>query len=371
MKKICGIVAEYNPFHNGHQYQIQQTKKLLDYDVLIVIMSGNFVQRGEPAILPKWQRAEAAIQNGADLVVELPYFYATQSASQFAHGAISILKHLQITHLSFGSECGNLENLQEIADTAVNPDHLHVAMDTGMSYPQSYRLLTTDMYPNDILAVSYLKELKNTSIAPILIPRTNAYNDTHLEAICSANAIRLALQNKEDVSLATPMAETLNTFPIITLANYYSYLRTFLLTSAKERLQEMFLVNEGIENHLVRCAQNNDTYEGFLNEATNWRYTSSRIRRTCLQLLVQLTKEEAKKLPPYESARILAFNDTGRNYLHDLRKQEIPFASRFAKVPYPWRALEYRTTLLYTSVFDEPIRNAILQEEIGGAHYIK
>ena len=371
MKKVCGIVAEYNPFHKGHEYHIQKTKECIDYDVLIAVMSGNFVQRGEPAIIHKWKRAESAVRGGVDIVVELPYVYSTQSASWFAHGAIHILKHMGITHLSFGSECGNLENLKEIADTAVNPDHLHVALDQGMSYPKSYRLLTTDMYPNDILGVCYLKEIKDTNIEPVLIERTNSYTDESLQDISSATAIRKALKEKKDITPYTSMAKELSSYPYITLENYYPYLRTFLLTSPKEYLQNMFLVSEGIENHILKCAKDNSTYEGFINDATNWRYTSSRIRRTGLQILLQLSKEEVSKLPVLDSPRILAFNDVGRNYLHTLKKQEVSYASRFAKLAYPYRTLEYRSTLLYTSVLDESLRQEILDYEIGGALYIK
>ena len=371
MDKICGIVAEYNPFHKGHEYQIQKTKEKVDYDVLVVVMSGNFVQRGEPAIIDKWKRAESAIRGGADIVIELPYVYTTQSASQFAHGAIQQLKHIGITHLSFGSECGNLENLKEIADTSVNPDHLHVAMDTGMSYPKSYRLLTTDMYPNDILGVSYLKEIKDTSIQSILIERTNSYNDLTLQEISSASALRNALKENKDITPYTSMAPLLQENNLVRMEEFYPYLRIYLLTSPKEYLQSLFLFREGIENHLIKCASKNSTYKGFIKDATNWRYTSSRIRRTCLQAMMQLSKQEVQKLPPLDTVRILAFNDTGRSYLHELKKKEVPFASRFAKVPSPWRTIEYRSTLLYTSVLEEEKRNELLELEISGAQYIK
>ena len=166
--KTCGIIAEYNPFHNGHRHHIEETKRITGCDLLIAVMSGNFVQRGEPALIDKRQRAAEAVRNGIDVVIELPYIYATQSASRFAEGGVRLLKLAGVDYLSFGSECGNLENLQDIADTPVNPDHLHVSMDTGMSFPKAYSLLTSQMQPNDILAVSYLKALKNTAIQPVV-----------------------------------------------------------------------------------------------------------------------------------------------------------------------------------------------------------
>ena len=135
--KTCGIVAEYNPFHYGHKWQIEQARKLSGADLIIAVMSGNFVQRGEPAVLDKWKRAECALRNGVDVVIELPYRDATQSASHFAYGAIELLKLAGADAICFGSECGNLENLQEIADTPVNPDHLHMSLKQGMSFPKS------------------------------------------------------------------------------------------------------------------------------------------------------------------------------------------------------------------------------------------
>jgi len=111
--KVCGITAEYNPFHNGHRYQIEKTKEKTGADVILAVMSGNFVQRGEPAVIDKWERAKAAVLNGVDVVIELPNIYALQAASRFAHGSVTLLKAAQVDCISFGSECGNLENLQE------------------------------------------------------------------------------------------------------------------------------------------------------------------------------------------------------------------------------------------------------------------
>lgn len=369
--KTCGIVAEYNPFHYGHKWQIEQARKLSGADLIIAVMSGNFVQRGEPAVLDKWKRAECALRNGVDVVIELPYIYATQSASHFARGAVELLKLAGVDAICFGSECGNLENLQEIADTPVNPDHLHAAMGNGLSFPRAYSLLTSSMAPNDILAVSYLKALKDTGITPIPVQRTTGYLDDAMGHIASAYAIRKALHDHKDLSDSTPMEQTLLDAEIPWPENYYPYLRTFLLTSHKEELERLFLFSEGIENHLVSHAKDCDSYDDFLDACTNYRYTSGRIRRSCLQAVNQVTKEEVKRLPKMDALRILGFNDNGRQWLHDLRKKDVRVASRFADVPYPWRVIEYRTSLLYTSVLSKEKRKEILDNEIRGAHYVK
>ncbi len=370
--QITGIVAEYNPFHTGHMYQIQKTKEIAHPDLLIAVMSGNFVQRGEPAIIDKWERAKCAIENGVDLVIELPYIYATQSCNQFAHGALTLLKLAGINALSFGSECGNLDNLLEISETPINPDHLRQSLDSGMSFPKSYSLLTTEMRPNDILAVAYLKEIQGTNIEPILIERTTNYLDEEIhEHISSATAIRKALKENRSLNHTTPMEEVIKDKGMSFLEAYYPYIRTYLLTSDKKRLADTFLFSEGIENHIVEQAKKNPTYDGFLRDCTNWRYTSSRIRRTVLQAANQITKEDVRKLPPLDTLRILAFNDKGRAYLHDMRKKDIHIASRFATVPSPYREMEYKTTLFYSSIFDEEKRQDLLSKEIGGALYVK
>ncbi|MBP3891021.1 MAG: nucleotidyltransferase family protein [Solobacterium sp.] len=364
--RACGIVAEYNPFHNGHRYQIEETKKQFDGDVFVAVMSGNWVQRGEPAIIDKWARAKAAVENGIDLVIELPYIYATQSATQFAHGALTLLKEARIEALSFGSECANLNNLMEIAETSINPDHIQQILATGMSYPRSYSLLTTSMLPNDILAVSYLKELKDTKIKPILIPRTNAYLGDALEPISSAFAIRKALFEKQDVGIATPMARVLENAELHDWRAYYPYFKTLLLTTQPDRLHETFLIQEGIENHLIKQAKIADTYEEFIELATNWRYTASRIRRSMVQILHQIRKEDVTSLPPLQTLRILAFNEKGQAYLHELKKEEVSIANRFAQIPLPYRQMEYQSTLLYTSTSSKENREALLQKEISG-----
>lgn len=370
--RVCGIVAEYNPFHTGHMHQIRETERQCDADVYIAVMSGNFTQRGEPAVIDKWARARAAVENGIDVIIELPYIYAVQGASGFAHGAVTFLKNAGIDYLSFGSECGNLENLKEIADTPINPDHIKACLSAGMSYPKAYSLLTGSMMPNDILATAYLKEIRDTDIQPILIQRTSDYLDDTMQDVPSALAIRKAVREKRDVSAATPLAGELENYDIPWMEKYYPYLRTLLLTSSREHLEKMFLINEGIENHLVRHAAECADWDSFLSACTTGRYTSSRIRRSVLHIMNQLTKEEVRGLSEPDFIRVLAFNDTGREWLHACRKKEnMHICSKFSTVPYLWRSIEYRTTLLYTSVMKEEQRKDVLQKEIQGAMYVR
>ncbi len=368
--KICGIAAEYNPFHTGHAYHIDQARKHSGCDVILAVMSGDFVQRGEPAVLDKVTRAVTAVENGCDVVISLPYIYSTQSASWFAHGAVSLMKLAGVSHIAFGSECANLDNLLEIADTPVNPDHLHVSLETGMSFPKAYSLLTTAMRPNDILAVAYLKEIAGTDITPVVIPRTSDYSDSDLHEVSSALAIRTALKEGRTVRGLTPSSDQLSNAFIPWMEQYWPYLRTYLLLSDTKTLSTYQMYSEGIENHLKEQAKLAVSYEDFLRRSVNYRYTASRIRRTCLQAMMQLTKEEVKRLGEPDTLQVLAFNDRGREWLHAMRKQDVKIASRFARVPWHWREIEFRSALLYTSVFEEEKRRAILEREIGGAVYV-
>ena len=369
--KACGIIAEYNPFHEGHIHHIAETRRSTGADCIIAVMSGNYVQRGEPAAIDKWARAEAAIRGGADLVIELPYLYATQSASQFAHGGIRLLQLAGCEAVSFGSECGNLENLQEIADTPVNPDHIRTMMKTGAGYPKAYSLLTASMMPNDILAVCYLREMKDTGMTPVLVQRQGDYLDPELGLWASGLALRKAWSEGVPLPETTPMQTVMAAREPVTMERYYSYVRTLLLTMKREQLAAFFLLNEGLEKHLQETAAKNYTYEGFLRDAVTVRYTAGRIRRSLLQIMNQVTKEEARSLGEPDTLRVLAFNDTGRQYLHQLRDSDVRVASRFADVPLPWRQLEYRTTLLYTSVLAPEEAEQIRKAEIGGVHIIR
>ena len=367
--KVTGIVTEYNPFHYGHQYHIQEARKLTNCDVLIAVMSGNFVQRGEPAILDKWQRTKIALEHGVDLVLELPFIYCNQSAQQFADGAIHILNLAKIDSLVFGSESNNLEELKEIASMSINVNNLKEYLSEGHSYPKSLGLMAGSYPANDILGIAYLKALQNYSIQPYSIQRTNQYHDSKLtEGFASATAIRHAIQNNQDVSNYTPMQFSSELHDI---SDYYPYLRTLLLTMDKDYLKQLFLFEEGIENHLIKLATQYYDYSSFINHATTRRYTKSRIQRTLISLLVQLSKEEKKNLPPLTQFRVLGFNSIGQNYLKQLRELEVPIATTFGQLPIPYRQLEYKATVAYCYPYSSDYQSYLLKRELEGPVIIK
>lgn len=363
--KATGIIVEYNPFHNGHKHHIQKTRELTNCDVLVAVMSGNFVQRGEMAIVDKWRRAKAAIENGVDLIIELPYLCATQSAQQFAESSVALLNLAQVDSIVFGSESNDLERLKEIADMSFHVDYLKEALNAGEGYAKAYSLGTTVMQANDILAVAYLKAMKNTSITPYCIQRTTHYHDSELHlGISSATAIRKAWFENKNITNDCAMAIE---EPTVRWEQFFPVLKILFATLSPEYTKEIFLFNEGIENHLSNTIQFSNSWEEFLTRSINKRYTKARIQRTCLHLLNQITKKEAQDLPKLDTLRILAFNEKGQQYLKELKKKEVSIASRFAQVPQPWREMELKTTRLYTSFMPVDQQKALIELEIGGA----
>lgn len=364
---ITGLITEYNPFHLGHLYHIQKARELTQCDVLVIVMSSHFMQRGEPAIVDKWKRTEAALKNGVDLVIELPYIACVQDASRFAQSAISILDSMACTHIVFGSESNDLEFLKSMADLPIQVDHLKESLRSGMSYPKAYNLLHGPFHPNDILGIAYLKAIKHTQIHALCIQRTNAYHSQNIdEEIASASAIRKAVLNNDDFKNQTPMKEVLLNSELNQLSLFYPYLRLKLLTLPKEQLKEIFLMKEGLESHLIRQAQTFSQFELFIQASINKRYTRSRIQRTLIHLLTHTTQAHVNQLTPLTTLRILGMNQIGRAYLKQFKSETIKIASRFNQVNEKYRQMEYRATLSYASTLSEKERKRLIQRELEG-----
>ncbi|MDO4500659.1 MAG: nucleotidyltransferase family protein [Erysipelotrichaceae bacterium] len=358
---ITGIVVEYNPFHNGHIYHLNKAKELTDADITIAVSSGNFTQRGEISIIDKYQKCEEALKAGVDLFVELPYIYTVQNASVFGEKSVEILKMLGINNLVFGSETGNMEELLSFARHSINIDHLKEALNKGESYPKAYGLLAGSIFPNDILAISYLRALEGTDIKPIAINRTNTYKGLELEEIASARAIREAVRNNLDYSIATP---TQINEPLFN-EDIYPYLQRKLLSSSVEEIRDIFLVSEGIENLLIKNAQEYDTYEDFVSHSVSKRYTRARINRICINILNNIKKEEVKDLEELNYVRVLGFNEKGREYLRRFRDDEnIKIVTQFKNIPENHKKIEWKVANMYASFLKD--RKAYLLKELKG-----
>ena len=260
-----GIIAEYNPFHNGHLYQIKKIKEKYPNDTIIVAMSGNFTQRGEPAIIDKWQRTKLAIESGVDLVVEIPFVFTTQSADYFSYAGITLLESLKVDKLIFGSESNNIEDLTEIAKEQLeNEDFdklVKIYSKFGNNYPTSLALALKDLTgktikePNDILGITYIKTILKYQyhIKPETIKRTNNYHNEKLTGtISSATAIRKEIDHLEKIKSSLPETtyQTLQNTTIHKKEDYFTYLKYKIIT--EDHLEKYHLVENDLAKKLKK-----------------------------------------------------------------------------------------------------------------------
>lgn len=297
-----GIIAEYNPFHNGHIYQINEIKKRWPQSQIIVILSGKYVQRGELAIAPFEVRKNIALQNNVDEVYELPFEFATQAAHIFAQGAIKELSKHNIDYLVFGSETNDIDNFYLVAKTIKDNNDLYYqkikkAMKTGISFPKANQIVLEELIgksftlPNDILGLEYVKAIVNNnySIKAFCIKRTNDFHSMiPSNNIASATYIRkLIFDNNLEYKQFTPMI-----FDKVPdrIENYYSNFQDIVKNTPNEELKKIKLISEGMEN-LFKKHIDASSYDEFVNRVNSKRYTSSRIKRAMLYVLLNIKQE--------------------------------------------------------------------------------
>ena len=357
-----GIIAEYNPFHNGHLYQIQEIKKKYKDATIIIAMSGNFTQRGEPAIIDKWTRASLAIKNGADLVVEIPYAFTTQSADYYSYAGITLLENLKVDKLIFGSESNNIEDITEIAKAELeNEDFdklVKIYSKFGYNYPTALSLTLKDLTgkvintPNDILGITYIKTIlkNNYNIKPETIKRTNDYHDkTITGTISSATSIRENINDLEKIKTAIPKNtyKALQNNIIHRREDYYTYLKYKILTDTN--LEQYHLVDQDLASKLKKYITSSKNYEELIQKAKSKNETYSKISRALLQILCNYTKEEHKKHKKITYIRLLGFNKNGKNYLNQIKKEmTLPIISKISRNQDSMLTLELNTTKIYT-----------------------
>ena len=364
--KVLGLIVEYNPFHQGHLYHINKAKQLIKPDVTIVIMSGHFVQRGEPAISNKWTRAGVAIKNGIDLVIELPFVYSVRSADYFAQGAIELLAKLKVTDIVFGSECGNINIFKDIAFTIKNNqknyDNLvKKQMNQGLRYPDacnqalSILMNKTVTTPNDLLGLAYVKEVINHNYPIELhcIKRTNDFHSLDIESISSASAIRHALKNKIDISNQFCNYEDYQEFYFFD--DFYPFLRYKILTTDAPTLKHLHLVDEGIENLLKEKVVITNHMDELITSLTSKRYTRSRIQRMLIHILMNNSKEDIAEAMQIDYIRVLKMNNVGQAYLNKIKKScEYKLVTNFFSYHHPALELEFRATKLLSCLSKNP-----------------
>lgn len=350
--KILGIIAEYNPFHNGHKYHIEKSKKLTNSDAVVCIMSGNFIQRGEPSILDKWSRAQCALLNGVDLIIELPVVYSIQSAEFFAYGGIKLLNNLNIIdYLSFGSESGNIEDFLNIGQVLYNESVILSSkikhyLKEGISYPlarqkalcnyldNDYSYFLTQ--PNNILGVEYIKALLKikSNIKPVTVKRNKVgYNEIKtVDNFASATAIRKMIRknNIEDIKQYVPessyniIEEKFNNNETVYFNDFTKSIFTLLTRLSTNEISNYPDVNEGLENRIKKSLGISQSLSDLVNNIKSKRYAQTRIQRIVFNILLNITKS---KLDTFQELggpgyiRVLGMNKTGKKILKTAKEQ--------------------------------------------------
>ena len=344
--KVCGVICEYNPFHNGHAHQLSRAKKLTTADFLVCAMSGAFVQRGEPACLDKWTRAEAALRGGADLVLELPALFAVRAAQDFAFGGVSLLDALGVvTHLSFGAENDDLALLTRLShpETAEESEKIRQGLAQGLSHPAARAAaLGVPTPPNVILAAEYLRALQKlgSPILPVPVKRDSEHRDETLHSMASATAIRAALREGLDVSCAMPQevrALQLGALPspLPDLDGFSQTLLYILRTTPPDVLRDAYAIPEGLENRLCREAFEAADLNELLTRIACRRYSPARIRRLLVQMLLHLDAETIRSHPQPEYARALGFRKSAAALLRAIsEKSRLPLIVKAADAPH-------------------------------------
>jgi predicted nucleotidyltransferase len=358
-----GLITEYNPFHNGHLHHVRESLKVTGSNVSVAVMSGHFLQRGEPALVDKWRRAEMALAAGVDLVVELPLPWACSSAPDFARGGIQALTALGIDCLCFGSETGQIEPLQQCSELLCRQDNI-VSKKTaellrqGMNYPQARQRVVAQLLPegegaetlatpNNILGIEYLNAITRiqSPLRGATIKRIGAgYHDMQpgQDGIASATGIRQKLLDGAEVADYLPAAVFAQLKHVLSEAEVFSTERYYQLLLAQifrepGGLMRYALVENGIENRLVSVAEQAATLEDLLNGLKSRQLTRTRIQRLLVSILLALDKGVVRQLfssgPLY--LHLLAAGKKGRQFLAQSRKQRtVPLVQNFSRI-YP------------------------------------
>ena len=378
--KIVGILCEYNPLHLGHAKQLSAIRGASAEETAIVcLMSGNFVQRGYPAIFDKALRARAALEAGADLVLELPVQYALSSAEGFAAGAVSILGKF-CDEMSFGAEHPDAAGLMATAQALLSPDfsrHLRTHLDAGLSFPAARARALSDMgaqehlvsSPNDILAVEYCKAIlaQNSPMRPAPIRRAGSYHDVSADPENpSATALRALIENEMDFRPYVPTALFADA-PIHTLKNGERAMLARLRTMTDAEFEALPYGSEGLWRKLMHECRQKNTLEDILTAVKSKRYTRSRLDRMVMCAFLGLTKDDLASPAPY--CRVLGFTKRGQQVLHTA-KERTPIYNVGQRIDSPQWALEQRCNDLYGLFAEhiegtgmEPKRRVILAKE--------
>ena len=386
--KVTGIIAEYDPFHNGHSYHIKKAKEMTGADAIVVVMSGHFTQRGMPAFFSRDARVRMAVDGGADLVIELPYIYACNSSHEFARGAAGILNGIGcVDALVFGAETDDMDTLGKAARAAAGTDdrssaYIKEEMKNGVSYPEALTRSVEKIYgaqtavvlrePNNLLGIEYMKALHElgSGIKPFIVGRRSAAHGESLEMlherkqeqrIASGTAVRKAVY--AGGARAAEMLVPDTSFSIISgyerssgfsfteyrdkiKKDLFELLKYKIITSDESELAEVYGVAEGLENRLKSCISGAGDINGLIDSVKSKRYTRARISRTLMHLLINLRTTDFETLRETYCARVLGFSPTGGKLLRLMSESSaIPVFSNLSRLdkrsPEAARVLKY------------------------------
>lgn len=379
---ITGIITEYNPFHKGHLYHLKSSINSTNSEGTICIMSGNFVQRGGPALVDKWTRTKMALDSGVDLVIELPTFYALSSAEFFAKGSVKILDSLGVVNsLFFGSECGDINRLSLISKTLLEETSdfkklLKENLNLGLTYAKAREIALTKVLEdynlnnilknsNNILGIEYIKNLMkiNSNIKPLTLKREGSnYNDKSLNSeFSSATSIRKSLKENsslEDLKNYLPkssyeiLVDYKNDGKNYTFEDsMFDYIK-YRLISKSINFNNLFEIKEGLDNKLLKEIYNSNSYNDLILNTKSKRYTYTKISRLLTQIFLNFDKYSFEELnkDEYLYARVLGFNSTGKKILKNIKKNSsIPIITKITnKDDNPLLNLDIESTALYS-----------------------
>ena len=386
--KACGIVAEYNPLHTGHVYQMNKARQISQADCIIVVMSGNFVQRGEPAVIDKYARTRASLKAGADIVIELPVYYALSSAENFARGAVLTLNEMKAASICFGAETDNADRLAKISHAIISesPEYkaiLNKALAEGLSYPAARQTALLEYLPeckdiisgsNNILAIEYIKAILgnnlNMTYYPVLREGAGYNDDTDNAEFASAFGIRKMLMSDEHDRLKTYLTPVMyeeisnsKNCPLFPddFSNIFNHKMLFLKqqcninhTDFAEKLAEYEDITAELANRFAAAFTGRDNIAEFAMKVKSKNIVYSRICRCIMHIILEIRKSMSDLYNNIPYIRLLGFNKTGQQYLGSIKKE--------LDVPFITKAADYKNELIFDLACSDIYTQAVYEK---------
>lgn len=382
--RACGVVVEYNPFHNGHKYHVEQARKATESDCIVAVMSGPFLQRGEPALIDPLYRATSALANGVDIVVLLPFFYAVQSSNLFAYGAVQTLHQLGVGSICFGSEDGAINSFNNTYNTLNQHDNqynrnLKKQLATGLSFPQAHALAFSNIketedvidfsQPNNILGYSYLKQIRMHDL-PMEIQtikrKQSAYHEEEMTTpIASATSIRKRLLTNNSQAHSINRSMPVKSEQLLKKYKqaygkwheweaYFPYVHYRVLSMSTRELSRIYTIEEGIEHRIKTTAFEATSFTHWMQLIKTKRYTWSRLQRMFVFIITHVTKEEVTSFlqeKPIPYVHLLGMTENGKKYLNTVKHDmEVPIHTSFKREQHMLASLEERAFQTYYSI---------------------